>query len=178
MTARTEVTVEVNRTVVTSEPLQSTVDCSIDLNKLIVADDEGNTVEVPLTLQRITVTDSPTELVAQVGVGTTVILSSGLVGPQGPAGADGVSPVVSDKLKIELTTLTATEITNKQLTLGFTPSVGVNVTFWPTIGPAQEQGIDYFVTGSVVSWAGTGLDVGGASPRAVGDVVLILYVID
>jgi hypothetical protein len=59
------------------------------------------------------------------------------------------------KQVIELTTL---DITNKYVILNFTPLVPEAITVVPVGGPEQLLGIDYIITGNVLSWDSLGLD--------------------
>jgi hypothetical protein len=56
---------------------------------------------------------------------------------------------------IELTTL---DITNKFVTLNFTPLVPEAITVVPVGGPEQLLGVDYIITGNILSWDSLGLD--------------------
>lgn len=69
------------------------------------------------------------------------------------------SPVViSGTENVDYVTITALMITNKQLTLLNTPAISVNTKVDVIGGSAQYYGVDFTVSGNVLSWNGLGLD--------------------
>lgn len=74
--------------------------------------------------------------------------------------------------EIEYRTLSGPEAAAKQLTLSATPGVASKVLVDALGGSAQEYGVDYTVTGSILSWSGLGLDSIGLS---AGDKLRIVY---
>lgn len=81
-------------------------------------------------------------------------------------------PVFGGIFKVEFRTLSAGEITAKQLTLGFTPSSPSEVMLDLIGGGAQFYGDDYTVSGSVLSWSSLSLD----GLLTAGDKIRISYV--
>lgn len=73
-------------------------------------------------------------------------------GAPGGGGGGGLSPAT------EYRTLSAGEITAKQLTLTGTPSSPSNVLVDVIGGTSQEYNVDFTVSGSIVGWNGTPLD--------------------
>lgn len=71
----------------------------------------------------------------------------------------------------ETRTISAGEAAAKALTLGATPLVAGNVRVWAIQGPAQENGVDFSVVGTTLSWAGLALD----GVLDAGDKLLIQY---
>lgn len=61
-------------------------------------------------------------------------------------------------LQVEYVTLDATAITNKEITLAFTPSEPTMVTWDIISGSAQVYSEDFTVTGNKLSWSGKPLD--------------------
>lgn len=61
-------------------------------------------------------------------------------------------------LQVEYVTLDATAITNKEITLAFTPSEPTLVTWDIISGSAQVYSEDFTVTGNKLSWSGKPLD--------------------
>lgn len=90
---------------------------------------------------------------------------------KGKDDAGNITIFSSSLLKYELVTLTAANITGKQLTLLETPVPGSMVQLIPVGGPAQVLFLDYDITGAVVSWDGLGLD----GILAEGDKIQIFY---
>ena len=72
-------------------------------------------------------------------------------------------------VKAETFTLTAGMIAAKQVTLTVTPKN--EILFVPKNGPAQVEGLDYTVSGQVVSWNGLGLD----GILEENDIIVIYY---
>lgn len=69
-------------------------------------------------------------------------------------------------------TLTATDITNKYITLNFSPKVSQSVSFIPQGGLPQIYGIDFqVISGNLLSWNGLGLE----GFLEAGDVVVVNY---
>jgi hypothetical protein len=73
--------------------------------------------------------------------------------------------------RVENRTVTAGEITAKQLTLAATPVDASEVLLDVRSGPGQINGIDYAVSGAVVNWNGYALD----GVLTAGDVLRIIY---
>lgn len=67
--------------------------------------------------------------------------------------------------------LTTGMISAKQLTLSGTPQVGNGVLVVPKNGPPQVYGLDYIISGSVISWSGLGLD----GMLEENDILIIYY---
>lgn len=65
---------------------------------------------------------------------------------------------VQTSLVPQIVTLTQTDIDNKYITLNITPIVPESLTVSPVGGPEQLYGIDYEITGNILSWDGLGLD--------------------
>jgi hypothetical protein len=61
---------------------------------------------------------------------------------------------------VEVVTLLAGDITAKQITLSNTPKTAAQVKLTPLdpAGPAQENGVDFSVSGTTLSWNALGLD--------------------
>ena len=74
-------------------------------------------------------------------------------------------------VKTEIITLTNTHISTKQITLAQSPTATESTTFLPEGGILQIYGVDYAVTGNILSWAGLGLD----GFLEVGETVVISY---
>lgn len=68
-----------------------------------------------------------------------------------PLGGTGQGPV-------EQFTLTATNITNKNVQLTISPEVPSAVLLFPEGGIVQRYGVDYTISGDILSWDGLGLD--------------------
>lgn len=83
-----------------------------------------------------------------------------------------VTPVLNGTYRVEYRTLTLGEATAEQLTLSFTPGVPAYVAMDIRGGAgAPFFGVDFTVTGNVLSWSGLGL----SGLLATGDQVRILY---
>lgn len=65
---------------------------------------------------------------------------------------------VQNTIPKQIVELTTTDITNKFIILNFTPLVPESITVVPVGGPEQLLGIDYIITGNVLSWDSLGLD--------------------
>jgi hypothetical protein len=76
---------------------------------------------------------------------------------------------LDQKLRLEYRTLTGGEITAKQLTLAFTPASAV--IFDVITGVAQQETVDFSVTGNIISWSGLALD----GVLTAGDVLRLQY---
>lgn len=76
-----------------------------------------------------------------------------------------------EQKKIEIRTLTSTEITNKQIALASTPRVNTAVELTPQGGCEQIYGSDFSVSGSTLTWNALGLD----GILEAGDTVIISY---
>ena len=74
-------------------------------------------------------------------------------------------------MKVEQHTVTAGEITAKGLTLGATPAADAEVTMDIVSGVAQNNGVDFSVSGTALSWNGLGLD----GVIAENDVMILAY---
>lgn len=61
-------------------------------------------------------------------------------------------------VEFESITLNSGMISAKQFTLAGTPQVGKGILLVPKNGPPQVEGLDYTVSGQVISWNGLGLD--------------------
>lgn len=90
-------------------------------------------------------------------------ITSGIVPPP---------PVVTGILEVEYRTLSAGEITAKQLTLTSTPVTGSKVIVDIIGGGPQVYNVDYTVAGAVLSWPGYGLD----GLISAGDILRVQYV--
>jgi hypothetical protein len=62
------------------------------------------------------------------------------------------------RLTPQIAELTQTDIDNKYIILNKTPSVPEALQVIPVGGPEQLYGIDYTITGNILSWDGLGLD--------------------
>lgn len=101
------------------------------------------------------------------GIGGTG--SSGIV-----SGVGGTGVLLSDVANsdtVEYVLITATNIINKSVTLLKTPFVTGKVVANIVKGPTLDFGIDYTVTGNVLSWSGLGLD----GKISAGDKIRIKY---
>lgn len=83
---------------------------------------------------------------------------------------DGVSSV-ADGYEVENRTITATEASNKFVTLANTPTAPTKVTLDIVSGTPQKYGTDFTVIGNQLSWNGLGLDV----TLGEGDDIRIIY---
>lgn len=81
------------------------------------------------------------------------------------------STATGSALEIEYRTISAGENTAKQLTLAATPGTPTEVMLAIAGAPTQVYGLDFTVSGSVLSWSGTALD----GILSTGDQVLITY---
>lgn len=72
-------------------------------------------------------------------------------------GFDVGSKFVASPVLLHIT-LTPTDITNKSITLPSAPAYPSSVSFLPDGGPHQRYGVDYSVSGSILSWDGLGLE--------------------
>jgi len=76
---------------------------------------------------------------------------------------------------VEQIELTVGMISARQLTLGDTPLTNTEVSVDPIGGPAQEYGVDFSVTGSIVSWD-PGSDIDSIANTPLTTVILrIIY---
>jgi len=77
-------------------------------------------------------------------------------------GGDGVSmggkPMGSGQSEKDVIQLTQQDILNKSVQLSKAPTFPSNVTLLPVGGIPQLNGVDFQVSGNVVSWNGLGLD--------------------
>lgn len=73
--------------------------------------------------------------------------------------------------QVEFRTITGGEDAAKQLTLANTPDNPLHVCLFILQGFPQEVGVDYTVSGNILSWASLGLD----GDLAAGDKILLLY---
>jgi len=71
----------------------------------------------------------------------------------------------------EYRTISPGEAVAEQLTLNFTPTDPTKVVLIPLGGTAQELGIDFSVSGNILSWVGLGL----SGFLASGDKIVVLY---
>lgn len=85
-------------------------------------------------------------------------------------GSPSVVQVMTDQI-VETRTITAGEITAKQLTLTATPVEPTEVIVDVRSAPGQMYGIDYAVSGTTLSWNGYALD----GVVLAGDIVRIVY---
>lgn len=115
------------------------------------------------TVQRVGITLEPSEIVYDTnqnkfygGDGTTV------GGKE--LGSGGLT-------QSETFVLTSVEIASKQITLANEPLFPFTVSLLPVGGIHQINGIDFQVTGAVVSWSGLGLD----NFLEVGDTLIVQY---
>lgn len=74
-------------------------------------------------------------------------------------------------VKSETVTITAGMITAKQFSLSSAPKSGQGILLVPQEGVPQVEGVDYTVSGSIISWNGKGLD----GVIEAGDVLEIYY---
>jgi hypothetical protein len=72
---------------------------------------------------------------------------------------------------VEYRAVTAPEDAAKQLTLSGTPASPTNVRLGIAGAPTQVYGLDFTVSGAVLSWSGTALD----GVLATGDELVIVY---
>lgn len=91
-------------------------------------------------------------------------------------GGDGATtggyPLGSGASKVvEIITLTAQNILDKNVTLGSAPPIPNLVSLTPEGGIPQIYGIDYSVSGSVLSWNGLGLD----NYLAANEIIVVSY---
>jgi hypothetical protein len=68
-----------------------------------------------------------------------------------------ITPVPGTR-NVEYYTLTAPQAAAEQITLGGTPDTASKVILDVIGGTSQEFGVDYTVSGDVLSWSGLGLD--------------------
>ena len=88
--------------------------------------------------------------------------------------AEGTSTLIAStgNQKVEYRTLSGGEAAAKSLTLAFTPLTASTVLVDVIGVTAQIYGVDYIVTGAVLSWTGLGMD---ALPLSAGDILRIVY---
>ena len=85
-----------------------------------------------------------------------------------------VAEIQSSQLGAPVTvqvTLTAQQISNKEIILTITPSVPGAVTLVPEGGIPQVNGIDFEVSGNILSWEGLGLE----GFLELGELLIIQY---
>lgn len=85
-------------------------------------------------------------------------------------GSPAIAQIRTDQ-RVENRTLTAGEISAKQLTLAATPIDPSEVLLDVRSGPGQINGVDYAVSGAIVNWNGYGLD----GDLIAGDILRIIY---
>ena len=85
--------------------------------------------------------------------GITVIVD---IGTRGPQGIPGVSP--SGNFTVDYLSLTATDISEKKVTLGGVPVVPEKTILDVITGVAQVYETDFIIIGDQLSWDGLGLD--------------------
>jgi hypothetical protein len=85
-------------------------------------------------------------------------------GPQGPIGPPGGA-------QVEWVTLSAPQVAAKQITLSGSPTYPNRVQVLFAGGPAQAYGVDYTVSGLVLSWSGLGME----TLVEAGDTLIIEY---
>jgi len=148
--------------------------------------DGVNAVFGPLTYMP---TDNNSVLVMVDGVvrvlGTAFTVSSGTItfqsGYEPALGQDvyafystegtPVAPVLSGTYRVENRVLTSGEASAEQLTLAFTPGTPSYVAVDPEGGPTQFFGLDFTVSGNILSWSGLGL----SGLLSTGDRLRIIY---
>ncbi len=81
------------------------------------------------------------------------------------------SDMSGETVKVEYRTITGPEDSAKQLTLAATPNNPLNVLLFVIGGFAQENGVDYSVSGNILDWNGLGLD----GDLTAGDSIMLLY---
>lgn len=80
-------------------------------------------------------------------------------------------PLVGAQPQVEYRTISPSEEAAEEITLAETPGDPTKVVVIVLGGTAQELGIDYAVSGNILSWAGLGL----AGFLASGDQILVIY---
>ena len=86
-------------------------------------------------------------------------------------GTPSTPPTGSGTFKPEYFTINNTQLTNKEINLSNTPSNPLDVVLDVVGGSPQEYGVDYQVTGNVLSWNGLGLD----GQVALGSKLRVIY---
>jgi len=87
---------------------------------------------------------------------------------------DTISGSLNDKIgtnEIEYITVSGTDITNKYVTLAYTPFLATEVALGIIGGSTQTYGVNYTVSGTKLSWDGLGLD----GVLEAGDKFRIIY---
>jgi hypothetical protein len=111
---------------------------------LTVNNEEGVSVEVSITETLI------------------VEVSAGIIGLKG---ADGIGA------NVEIFNLTEEDIETKKVHLSGIPQNSLNVELTPYGGLSQRNGVDYTVSGNMITWDGLGLD----SFLDITDTIVIRY---
>jgi len=78
---------------------------------------------------------------------------------------------LSGTYRVENRVLTSGEASAEQLTLAFTPGTPSYVAVDPEGGPTQFFGLDFTVSGNILSWSGLGL----SGLLSTGDRLRIIY---
>jgi hypothetical protein len=73
--------------------------------------------------------------------------------------------------RVQVITLAAFDISNKYVTLTETPTAPSDVTLSIGTAPGQSYGVDYTVSGTILTWSGLGLD----GVLSIGDILTINY---
>lgn len=101
-------------------------------------------------------------LIPPIGLSNKVFKIGKAEAPDGFAQAEAVDLYLEPEQEIqdqmEMKTLSLTDITNKQIILSKAPSYPDAVTLFPRGGIPQMNGIDFQVSGNILSWSGLGLD--------------------
>lgn len=92
------------------------------------------------------------QLEAETGTNNTQLMTPLRVA-QAIAALGSGSPV-----GIENFTITAPILSTKQVTLAFAPTTPAVTLLTPLGGIHQEYGVDFTITGNILSWSGLGLD--------------------
>ena len=90
--------------------------------------------------------------------------------------AEGLDSLASETaasvgFQVEQITVTSGNILSSSFTLGSTPTLPAQTMLFPLGGPIQSYGVDYQITGNVLSWFGLGL----ATKIEVGDRFVVHY---
>ena len=85
---------------------------------------------------------------------------------------DGVAATAGERFQAEEFILTSTQVnTTKQVTLSQTPVDTSEVLLWIIGGIPQDNGADYSVSGTTLSWSGLGLD----GLAGIGEILHVVY---
>ncbi len=118
---------------------------------------------IGIAASAITATYSLVLPAAQGGV-NTVLLNDGF-------GSLSWAPFNAEPYRVDLFTLSPTDITNKFVNLTFAPDTAVDTILTVVGGPMQSYGADYTVSGSQLSWSGLFLD----GVLTSGDMLVVQY---